>query len=382
MPEDLSLTVRKWVHELIGAVDNDNTVSGLNCENTATLGTLWLAPSDLGHQVQLAVEDFLRAAGRPLEALRSDAVAHRFTITPARSRLNALVARMTVPGGPWPGRFGLEAAVFSSRPAVMPIDFPPARAELALYFGRLLAASRGYRDGSGAVLFPEQLSVTTRPTSQAFSVVFLDRLHELFIARVLPVLKADTFTPAERENLFELRRRAFLAHERGHLQAADLETAVLARRRRLAAVVSELHADLDALVMLLNNHDPAAPATAKVLVADRIIREAWLRRPYAQVDAIAARQLLAQLAQIGAVSLSKDGRVKLEIDKAQSRLREELERVRELEQACCRVGLEPAREYLRSSGWIVVEDEACHRELEEPFAQFLAYAASRSAPTI
>lgn len=211
--------------------------------------------------------------------------------------------------------------MFSSRPAVMPIDFPPARVEPVLHFGRLLAASRGYRDGAGAVLFPEQLSVTTRPTSQAFSVVFLDRFHELFFARVLPVLQEDTFTHAERENL-------------------RVATPGLPRPR-------------------------ARPSAGC--------------RP--GNGAIAARQLLAVLAQTGAVSLSQDGRVRLEIDKAQSRLREELERVRELEQACCRVGLEPAREYLRASGWTVV-DAACYRELEEPFARFLGHSASRSAPTV
>ncbi|MGH3814832.1 MAG: hypothetical protein ACRDUV_20700 [Pseudonocardiaceae bacterium] len=338
-----------------------------------------MAPDEVRHQTQLAVDDFLNATGRPLTALRSDAVAHRFTVTPARSGLNVLVARMTVPGGPWPGHFGLEAAVFRSSPAVMPTAFPPARSELALHFGTLLATSRGYRNGSGAVLFPEQLSVATRPVCQTFGVVFLNRLHELFLARVLPVLEEDTFTLAERENLLELRRQAFLAHERGHLQGADLEMAVLTRRHRLTAVVSELHADLDALVMLLDHSDPMAPATARVLVADRIVREAWLRRPYAQVDAIAARQLLVLLTRAAAVALSEDGGVRLEIDRARDRLSEELDRVRELERVCCRVGLEPAQEYLRASGWVVV-DSACHRELEAPLARFLGYAASRSVP--
>lgn len=379
MSEELGLTVQEWVQELVRAVDSDNTRLGLSCENTATRWVLQVAPDEIRHQTQLAVEDLLRAAGRPLADLRSDAVAHRFTVNRARSGLNALVARMTVPGGPWPGHFGLEAAVFQSCPAVMPTDFPPARSELALDFGTLLAASRGYRDGAGAVLFPEQLSVAARPTRQAFGVVFLDRLHELFLARVLPVLEESTFTFTERENLFELRRRAFLAHERGHLQGTQLETAVLTRTRRLAAVVSELHADLDALVMLLDNPDPAAPATARVLIADRIVREAWLRRPYAQVDAIAARQLLALLTRVGAVALSGVGGVRLETDRARDRLCEELERVRELERTCCRVGLEPARAYLRASGWAIIES-ACHRELETPLARFLGYAASRSVP--
>lgn len=69
----------------------------------------------------------------------------------------------------------------------------------------------------------------------------------------------------------------------------------------------------------------------------------------------------------------------MEIDRARDRLSEELDRVRELERACCRVGLEPAQKYLQASGWVVV-DSACHRELEAPLARFLGYAASRSVP--
>ncbi|MEV6985844.1 hypothetical protein AB0M95_31920 [Sphaerisporangium sp. NPDC051017] len=284
---------------------------------------------------------------------------------------------MTVPGGPWPGHFGLEAAIFRSHPAVMPASYPPARSDVSLHFGQLLAASRGYRDGSGVVLFPEQLSVDVRSTRQAFGVVFLDRLHQLFLTRVLPVMEEHTFTAAERKELGELRRRAFLAHEWGHLQGADLEAAVLTRRRCLVAVISELHADLDALVMLLDNPDDKAAATAKVLVADRIVREAWLRRPHAQVDAIAARQLLVLLVKVGAVTLGGSGRLSLNVAAARGRLDEELARVRELEQACCTAGVEPALQYPRASGWAVV-DSACYRELESPIARFLGYAASRS----
>jgi hypothetical protein len=69
----------------------------------------------------------------------------------------------------------------------------------------------------------------------------------------------------------------------------------------------------------------------------------------------------------------------LDIGRARDQLGEELEQVQELERACSRMGLEPAREYLRASGWAVVE-AACHRELEAPLARFLGYAASRSVP--
>jgi hypothetical protein len=377
MPE-LDPTVAAWVDDLVNAVDNDNTIDGLKCENGATRWLLRVAPKEMGEQVRLALEDLDRTADRPLAALRSDSVAQRFAPTPLAGGLNVLVARMTVPGGPWPGHFGLETVVFRSRPAVMPAACPPTRKGVGLHFGQLVAASRGYRDGAGTVLFPEQLSVDVRPGHQAFGVVFLDRLHQLFRARVLPVLATSTFAPAEVRTLFELRGRAFLAHERGHLQGADLEAAVLTRRRRLAAVVSELHADLDALVMLLDSPDPMARAAAKVLAADRIIREAWLKRSYAQVDAIAARHLLVLLAKAGAVTLD-GGRLSLDLAVARHRLDEEVHRVRELERSCCTNGLEPARQYLRDAGWAVV-DSACHRELESPIARFLGYAASRSVP--
>lgn len=98
MSEELGLTVQEWVQELVRVVDSDNTLLGLNCENTAARWVLRVAPDEVRQQAQLAVEDLLRAAGRPLAELRSDAVAHRFTVNPARSGLNALVARMTVPG--------------------------------------------------------------------------------------------------------------------------------------------------------------------------------------------------------------------------------------------------------------------------------------------
>jgi len=377
MPE-LDPQVAAWVDDLVNAVDNDNTTDGLKCANGATRWLLRVAPEEVREQARLALEDLDRVADRPLAALRSDNVAQHFTPTALAGGLNVLVARMTVPGGPWPGHFGLETVVFRSHPAVMPAAYPPARKGVGLHFGQLVAASRGYRDGAGTVLFPEQLSVDIRPGRQAFGVVFLDRLHHLFLARVLPVLATSTFTPAELRALFDLRGRAFLAHERGHLQGADLEAAVLTRRRRLAAVVSELHADLDALVMLLDSPDPMALAAAKVLAADRIIREAWLKRSYAQVDAIAARQLLVLLAKAGAVTLD-GGRLSLDLAVARHRLGEELQRVRALERSCCTSGLEPARQYLRAAGWAVV-DSACHRELESPIARFLGYAASRSVP--
>jgi hypothetical protein len=262
---------------------------------------------------------------------------------------------------------------FTARRAVMPGWFPPA-AESGLYFGEMAAASRAFRDGAGAVLFPEQLAVTVRPVSQAFGVVFIRRLAELFAARVLPVLAPGTFSAAETETIGQLRELAFLAHERGHQAGVGIETAA-ARQRRLAAVIAELHADLDALVMLFESADARAAAVARVLVADRIVREAWLRRSHAQVDAIAARQLLVLLARTGAAFLTEDQLLGLDLDAARRAAVDELARVREVERACVG-GLDPAREYLASSGWTVV-GTACHRELAFPLARFLAYAATR-----
>ncbi len=120
---------------------------------------------------------------------------------------------------------------------------------------------------------------------------------------------------------------------------------------------------------------PWAAAVARVLVADRIVRQAWLRRPYAQVEAIAARQLLALLIRVGAVALGSNNRPRLTLDAVGDRLIEELERVRAVEQACCAAGPEPARDYLRKRGWALV-DQACHRELEDPLARFLGYAST------
>lgn len=370
----LPARVRRWVGELIRAVDDDNRHQDRTCAASATRRVLAAAPPEARYHASLSLADFDRAADRPLGALRSDTVAHEFTADVSGGGLNVLVGRMTVPGGPWPGHFGLEALAFRATSGAMPPAFGTGNAEFSLDFGALVAASRGYRDGSGAVLFPEQLSVDERPHHQAFGVVFLDRLHALFVSKVLPLLADGTFDPTEVDRMFDLRRLAFLAHERGHLATSDPEAVVVARRRRLVGVVSELHADLEALDVLATSGEPHSPAAAIVLVADRIAREAWLRRPYAQVDAIAARQLLGLLSEAGGVLV--DGRrLRIEIDKAMPRLREELDRVRALERLCCQEGQEPAREYLRRSGWKVV-DTNCYRELDTSVARFLAAAVA------
>ncbi len=367
--------VLPWARSLVASVDADNTTLRLRCEEASTLAVLRVAPEQVAGHAGLAVEDFMAAGGQELPRLRSDAVAHRFIV--AENRVNMAVARMTVPGGPWPGHFGLEAVIFTAEPVRMPEAFPTAGGEAGLHFGQVLVASRAFRDGSGAVLFPEQLAVRTRPGRQAFGVVFLDKLVELFRTRVLPVLDDDVLSTADRapHALRELRRLAFLAHEWGHLAWPNAEQTVLARGRRLVAVVSELHADLAALAMLDACLAPWAQSAARMLVADRIVREAWLRRPHAQVDAIAARQLLTLLVKAGAVALSPTGKLHVDLDTARDHVVGELERVRAVQRACCTAGPDPAGDYLRQRGWALV-DQACHRELEDPLARFLGYAAT------
>ncbi len=236
-------------------------------------------------------------------------------------------------------------------------------------------------------LFPEQFAVQQRSARQAFGAVFLEKLATLFHDYVLPVLAPadlaisatapeDAAAESEPEpELREFRRLAFLAHEWGHLAGAAAEQAVRARGHRLVAVASELHADLAALKMLAACAAPWAEPVALVLVADRIVREAWLRRSYAQVDAIAARQLLTLLTMAGAARLGPGGRLELELRAAKHAVAEELGRVREVERACCAHGPEPARDYLQANGWTLV-DAACHRELEDPLARFLSYATT------
>ncbi|MEU4787993.1 hypothetical protein AB0F97_25645 [Nocardiopsis alba] len=138
-------------------------------------------------------------------------------------------------------------------------------------------------------------------------------------------------------------------------------------------MVSELHADLDALVMLLSSD---APTVANVLVADRVIREAWLKRPYAQVDAVAARQLLGLLIRWRAITLTDTDQVRLNLTRARSRLTEELERVRELERRCLREGSEAALNYLRESGWQII-GKNCHRESTSRLGRYLAWSSVR-----
>ncbi|MEU3355289.1 hypothetical protein [Streptomyces sp. NPDC037389] len=363
-----------WASSLVSAVDADNLSPGACCQDARTPRALADAPAAVLDHVALAYEDFHRCGPQPLSHLRSDAVAHRLTVH--QDTANVLVARMVVPGGPWPGHYGLEAVAFTAERAAMPRAFPPCDTHgQVLMFGEVMAASKAYTAvvSGGAVLFPEQLAVTSRPTSQSFGVVFLDRLTALFRDRVLPLIDDQH---EGTHALRKLRRLAFLAHEWGHRQGPTGEMSVSTRGRRLVAVIAELRADLEALAMLGDCREPWAPWAAGVLVADRIAREAWLRRPQAQVDAIAARHLLALLLRHRAVSLSGNTRIVLHLDRAAARLREELEAVRRVESDLGAGETEAAARYLAGCGWAIADGSTCYRELEQPIARYLGYQAS------
>lgn len=367
-------TAHAWARDLVSAVEADNEQPGQRCRDSATLAVLRAAPAAVLPQACLAIADLEAAADRDLTGLRSDQLARHFTTRP--DELNVLVGRMVVPGGPRPGQFRLEAVAFTSEPAVMPSEFPAACRTGILNFGQIITGTQGYTAGSGTVAFPEQLAVRERPPGQAYGVVFADKLTDLFLP-VLSLLDQETLSVlgSAPHSLAEIRRHAFLAHEWGHEQGRRPEQTVVARRRRLIAVMAELHADLEALVMLSDLATPLATAAATVLIADRIAREAWLPRPFAQVDAIAARQLLDLLLCAGVVAFAPSGRVRLDLVGALQCARQELDYVRAIEEECCARGLEPAENYLRERGWEVV-GQACHREPEHRLARFLAYAAT------
>lgn len=246
----------------------------------------------------------------------------------------------------------------------MPTWFPPVLTQHGLCFGSILAASRGFADGEGAVLFPEQLSVTVRPDDQAFGVVFLSKLSGMFRSHVLPTLDAAHlgFDPRDQVAMDAVRSAAFAAHEWGHNVGAQIERTTTVRRRRFAAVLSEFHADLAGLLMLLSA-DPSLEAwpAALTLVVDRVVREAWLPQPHAQVDAIAARQLLRLLAAYRALWFGPSG-LRVELALVRSAIAAHVNQVVEVLSACRGGDVQPAADYLASSGWRI-EGTACQMDL-------------------
>jgi hypothetical protein len=112
-----------WTKRLIDAVNADNETDP-RCDASASHRILAGHPQEVRHGAALALADFAHAGAAPLTGLRSDSVAQHFA-TQVPPEVNLLVARLTVPGGPWPGHFGLEAILFRASEASMPEWFPP-----------------------------------------------------------------------------------------------------------------------------------------------------------------------------------------------------------------------------------------------------------------
>jgi len=366
-----------WSARLIAAANRDNETLNCRCSTSATRGLLLEAPGIFQEHAALALADFARAGDAPLRDLRSDTVATQFEVTVTPPARNLLVARMTVPGGPWPGHFGLEAIVFDAFKAGFPEWFPALDTGYSLDFADVITASNAFMRGQGAVLFPELLALRERLERQSFGVVFLDRLTALYVSRVLPALaelriEATTGTEEART----IRQLAFLAHEWGHLHGpVPYEETVRARRRRLIAIISELYADLAGLAMLLDVGTAVAKQAAEVLILDRIAREAWLPRARSQVDSVTARQLLMLLRETSYAEMAPDG-IRLSLERAEQRLRQELSAVREVDAACAQGDVEPARRYLASYGWRL-DDSGFQVDLHDRLSQLLRAAAEK-----
>jgi hypothetical protein len=365
-----------WETSLIEAINADNEHPETPCCASLTYTALRAAPPCYHADVQLALEDFSRTGEAPLSELRADSVASRFTL--GASRPAVLVARMTVPGGPWPGHYGLEGVVFRARKASFPGWFPTIPASASLDFATLVAASAGFSAGTGIVLFPEQLSVHRRGSATPFGLVFVDKLCDLFEAAVAENVSARTLTPADRDpaRLRWLRELAFLGHEWGHACVDPQPSLLMARRRRPVAVISEIHADLAAIDMLLGQPEPDARPTADILVLDRILREAWLPRYQSQVDAIAARQLLRWLFDWSAVGSDEQGRTWLNLASVREAVQANRAAARQAEAACSYDDPSPAVDFLRSRGWSLT-DKAFEMGFDELAASLMAQWAAR-----
>src|ERR1700704_6105635 len=128
MELDRAIELQSWTNQLIGAVDTDNEDGNVRCDIARTVVALREACESIREHTDLALLDFAAAGRRRLSDLWSDTVARRFAVRSQVGSVNVLVGRMLVPGGPWPGHFGLEAAVFSTQPTVMPSWYPPVPA--------------------------------------------------------------------------------------------------------------------------------------------------------------------------------------------------------------------------------------------------------------
>ena len=347
----------RWLSDLIGAANFDNQFPNIHCIATRTYKALKAAPTAVRDHADLAVADFERNGGMmPFSALRSNTVASAFQVTTELSAINLLVGRMTVPGGPWPGHYGLEAVAFTARPCRMPDWFPTLNAPIqSLFFAHFVTGSDAYLKGQASILFPELLALATPAERQPFGIVFLDRLVSLYAAKVLPALGRISLStePAGLPYSPEQRELAFLAHEWGHLSGpVPYQLTTGARRTRALAVISEIHADLAAIDMLVGHGTEASLEIANVLTLDRIMREAWLPRASSQVDSVAARHLLLILSITGGLRHTAPG-FELSLSECAGKLAEELSIVREIESSSGKNQLEAAASYLAGYGWMV-----------------------------
>lgn len=368
-----------WSTRLIAAANSDNENLNCRCSTSTTRDLLTEAPQILQEHAALALADFARAGDAPLSDLRSDTVATQFRVAVTPPARNLFVARMTVPGGPWPGHFGLEAIAFDAFKVGFPTWFPSIKTDYSLCFADIVTASNAFMRGQGAVLFPELLSLRDRLERQSFGVVFLDRLTTLYVSRVLPVLsELHIEATTGIEDARTIRQLAFLAHEWGHLHGpVPYEETVRARRRRLIAIISELYADLAGLAMLLDVGTVVAKQAAEMLILDRIAREAWLPRAHSQVDSATARHLLALLSDTGDTEAMPHD-IWLHLERGQQRLCRELSVVSEVEIACAHGDVEPARRYLISYGWRL-DDRGYQIDLHDPLSRLLKVAVKRFA---
>jgi hypothetical protein len=344
-----------WSTRLIAAVDADNEAPRASCNELRSLKVLEDAPDWASEHASLALADLAAAGSSPIAQLRADAVASEFTVVPGDGQLNVLVARMLVPGSPWPGHRGMEAVVFRSRSSRMPAWFPEIESgHDVVTLAETVASSAALRDGHGHVVFPELLVVSEPPDFQRFGIVLVDHLADLYRARTLPVAAAlGWVNPDDIRDARELRTIAFHAHEWGHRATDDgFAENVSRHRRRLLAVIGELTADIAALQMLAASVHPLASRVAQALVLDRILRDAWLPRWEAHVASIVGRLLSQFLARAGALAATPDGPT-LELAAALDAFESELKALHLAYQASNQGNDSAAVRYFAENGWAV-----------------------------
>jgi hypothetical protein len=347
-----------WPQRLVAAVDADNDSPPARCDELATAEVLRAAPEWAREHAALALADLAAAGKGPIDDLHADAVAAGFEVAPVDGHPNVLVARMLVPGGPWPGHRGIEAVVFRSRSSRMPTWFPAlAEEEEIVTFAETVASSAALRSGHGHVIFPELLAVSQPLAAQRFGIVLVDHLANLYRAHAVPMaVELGWLAAGATADDGDLRTLAFQAHEWGHRAMDDGYSENVPRhRRRLLAIVSEISADVAALEMLFAAAEPLAPDIARALVLDRILREAWLPRWEAHVASIVGRLHIQLLARAGALS-ERSGALVLDLEAARDSLGFELELLGRAYRASNRGDDAPAIRYLAENGWAVKAD--------------------------